>query len=356
MSYRNVLILFFLLGVMSMCNGQDRLVIGDTIYSYSYEGWDGVSSLNHNEIRAAIPCVESKVVTEPEIPHTNYKLVSDSGMDMILGEDKDLLVIKGEEGIDPFFGIAEKYIQYIGGVPICNLSSISDIDREDTARGYVEYKTTELPEAIQIWCELMSYEKLRLKFEISYKTAYMGPSSDDPLDDFPYSVKTEYNIEVKELSVKQQDWSLIDLDSHPDFSKYLADKYFQYERYFYANSILNSTTIYTSPVARVEYLMDKVWLPVPECNNHKESFYVFPNPSFGNLNIDLRDMSASAYDFDLYDIIGNHLWYAEVKQPENSNRIVPLELPSLKKGIYLYSIKDKAGRMLQSQRLVIIEY
>ena len=78
----------------------------------------------------------------------------------------------------------------------------------------------------------------------------------------------------------------------------------------------------------------------------------FPNPSFGNVSIQMVNYPLGEYRMKVYNVVGKELW-AESFQLR-SNRVFKADLLHLSKGTYLYSIFDKNGKKLVTKRIAII--
>jgi len=78
----------------------------------------------------------------------------------------------------------------------------------------------------------------------------------------------------------------------------------------------------------------------------------FPNPSFGNVSIQMVNYPLGEYRMKVYNVVGKELW-SEAFQLK-SNRVYKADLLHLSKGTYLYSIFDSNGKKLVTKRLAIM--
>lgn len=78
----------------------------------------------------------------------------------------------------------------------------------------------------------------------------------------------------------------------------------------------------------------------------------FPNPTFGETNFEFLNYEAGQYTLELYAVYGMKLWSQSYNLREND--IISEDFSFLRKGTYLYSIKDHKGAKLLTKRLVII--
>lgn len=77
----------------------------------------------------------------------------------------------------------------------------------------------------------------------------------------------------------------------------------------------------------------------------------FPNPSYGNLRFEFRNMPADSYTVEILDILGRKIW------TETSNRgqqLMEANLVGFRRGTYLYRVSDSRGNKLTTKRLMIV--
>jgi len=78
----------------------------------------------------------------------------------------------------------------------------------------------------------------------------------------------------------------------------------------------------------------------------------FPNPSFGNVSIQMVNYPLGEYRMKVYNVVGKELWAESFLL--RSNRVFKADLLHLSKGTYLYSIFDKNGKKLVTKRIAIL--
>jgi len=329
----------------------EALTIGDTIYRYSTTYFDPISKLE--EIRFSqfeFACVERFKIDSSDVPRTAYKFNSSRGYEELLGRDEDILTYKGFVGKDPYFEVPNTYVQFIGQIPLINLVDPRSFNLEGEASFYLEYKVEELPEALQNWLVFQDFQKLRLQVAVNYKTKYRGRTSQD---EKVHKLKTQYSLSIADVSAKKDRWSSVKLP------KELKDQYFQRKVYKYQSLIeegrgYERIRLYEMPFQKVVFQFDEGVRSTADCQYEGEKIYVFPNPTYGDLNIAFSNLAAGQYSFELYSIVGKEIWSQTIDLEDNEGEI-KLDLPYLNKGLYLYCIIKEDGRFLQSRRLVVVE-
>gem|GEM_PF-6313598 len=78
----------------------------------------------------------------------------------------------------------------------------------------------------------------------------------------------------------------------------------------------------------------------------------FPNPTFGNTKFEFLNYEAGTYTLEIYAVYGAKLWSETYELQEND--IISENFSFLRKGTYLYCIKNKQGAKIVTKRLVII--
>ena len=86
--------------------------------------------------------------------------------------------------------------------------------------------------------------------------------------------------------------------------------------------------------------------------NEAGGIYVFPNPSYGVFNIKMYNYPEGEYQLKIYNIVGK-LVRTEPLKKEGEN-MIPIALPGIQKGTYIYSIVDENGHRLDTKRLSIM--
>lgn len=105
-------------------------------------------------------------------------------------------------------------------------------------------------------------------------------------------------------------------------------------------------------VTSVEYMERSVVSSISVVNNKTKDVIAYPNPSFGNVSIQLVNYPKDKYHMEVYNVVGKKLWKETFDL--GSNRVFKADLTHLRKGTYLYSIFDKNGKKIVTKRLAIM--
>ncbi len=105
-------------------------------------------------------------------------------------------------------------------------------------------------------------------------------------------------------------------------------------------------------ITNVEYKGDAIISDIKVVTPDYTMITAYPNPSFGNVSIQMVNYPLGEYRMKVYNVVGKELW-AESFQLK-SNRVFKADLMHLRKGTYLYSIFDRDGKKLVTKRIAII--
>lgn len=82
-----------------------------------------------------------------------------------------------------------------------------------------------------------------------------------------------------------------------------------------------------------------------------QSIQAFPNPAVNTLNLKLENFDAGKYQIKVYNIIGRELM--AIQQTLTGSDTIQVDVSSLNKGTYLYSIIDNNGNTIATRRVMI---
>jgi subtilisin family serine protease len=120
----------------------------------------------------------------------------------------------------------------------------------------------------------------------------------------------------------------------------IAGNYSPYVFFFFSNS----SNLAGEPVGDQPGVLFQ-----PEAVN--SSFEAFPNPSFGDVNLDLHLAKADDVTIRVYDLLGKEV-FAERQHIESGNQLLKIDLQFLKPAIYLLQVLGTDG-VIGAQRVVI---
>lgn len=102
----------------------------------------------------------------------------------------------------------------------------------------------------------------------------------------------------------------------------------------------------------IKYQVEEVgYNDIKRASGAKE-IVAFPNPTFGETKFEFLNYKAGRYTLEIFAVYGAKLWSQSYSLREND--IISEDFSFLRKGTYLYCIKDSSGAKLLTKRLVII--
>lgn len=84
----------------------------------------------------------------------------------------------------------------------------------------------------------------------------------------------------------------------------------------------------------------------------RPDIYVSPNPAIASVRFEFFNLPPGTYKLSIFNIIGQEEW--SKMYTINGNYAEQVDISQLKKGAYLYSLKDERGRTLSTKRLMVI--
>lgn len=115
-----------------------------------------------------------------------------------------------------------------------------------------------------------------------------------------------------------------------------------------ASVIVDSEDVITSVEYKGNLIINDIKVLAPDAN----LITAFPNPSYGNVSIQMVNYPLGEYRMKVYNVVGKELWSESFLL--RSNRVFKADLLHLSKGTYLYSIFDKNGKKLVTKRIAIM--
>lgn len=103
---------------------------------------------------------------------------------------------------------------------------------------------------------------------------------------------------------------------------------------------------------RVEYKASDPEASIQNLTNLKPDVYAFPNPAIINVRFEFYNLPPGAYLLTIYNILGVEQWSRRYILQGNLTEKV--DISELKRGTYLYSLKDENGKTLTTKRLMVL--
>ncbi len=173
-----------------------------------------------------------------------------------------------------------------------------------------------------------------------------------------YNVLREKRTEIRETRVDSKigffGWQdITDLIPNSNLVKKDTTVYY----YFFSNEAKEPIAIVTmdkqqEKAIRVEYKANDLTTDVQNVASMKPGVYAFPNPAIVNARFEFSNLRPGNYKLTIYNILGAEVW--SERYYINGQRIEKVDISSLRKGTYLYSLQDERGKTLVTKRLVVV--
>jgi hypothetical protein len=105
-------------------------------------------------------------------------------------------------------------------------------------------------------------------------------------------------------------------------------------------------------VSRVEYKANDVSSNVQTVTDLKPGVYAFPNPAIVNARFEFTNLPKGKYKLRILNILGVEVWSRNYQISGNVTEKV--DISSLRKGTYLYSLSNEDGKIITTKRLIVI--
>ncbi len=105
-------------------------------------------------------------------------------------------------------------------------------------------------------------------------------------------------------------------------------------------------------VARVTFSVPSETTNIQEVSKLEPGVYAFPNPAIINVRFEFTNLPPGTYDLTIMNILGIEVWKESYFL--QGNRTERIDISNLRKGTYLYSLKDSRGKIITTKRLVVV--
>ncbi len=105
-------------------------------------------------------------------------------------------------------------------------------------------------------------------------------------------------------------------------------------------------------VARVEYKVNEMLTDLKPADRSHPNVYAFPNPAIANVRFEFTGLPADTYTLTIYNILGVKAWSRRYFLAGTHTEKV--NISSLSKGTYLYSLSDSRGKIISTRRLMVV--
>ncbi len=150
-------------------------------------------------------------------------------------------------------------------------------------------------------------------------------------------------------------WRNYNENNDPDLLPIIPTGIFHFSRYEYwsetaSMAVMSVDVIGDSFTAR--YVASDPSIPKVKVYNQSKDVLAFPNPTYGEIEIQLINLPPGRYTLEIDNIFGQSLHKEEFNV--NHTRKMKTDLSFLSRGTYLYSIIDSRGNKIATKRVVII--
>ena len=107
-----------------------------------------------------------------------------------------------------------------------------------------------------------------------------------------------------------------------------------------------------SQVQRVEFKAINIATNIQSVDNLKPGVWAFPNPAIVNVRFEFTNLPAGRYQLKIHNILGIEEWRKSYYI--TGNHIEKVDISTLRKGTYLYSLSDEQGKTITTRRLIVV--
>ncbi len=167
-------------------------------------------------------------------------------------------------------------------------------------------------------------------------------------------VKVIQDIDVKLYDVNSGDEiPFLNLDTKRLFFKEIGETvYYLYysniSKHFFAKAIYSDK----SDGYILKFQKDNFKREPLNFNSLSNAFYIYPNPTFGDLKLFINNDKKGKFNLGIYNIIGKKIWNKDIVL--NGNDLFRYDFSFLRKGTYLIAIKDKYDNIVSVKKLIIL--
>ena len=352
------LILFFLAAVITV-NAQDKEYALEGRY-FRYESilHDTTDLFSNIKIQEQFyPCVDALEVVESSLSQSDFKLVSNKGYTEYYAYKDDVLSLIGKMSNDPFLSISDMTIQFFKPIPLIRKLNPERFSSEGSSEFFLAYKSKHWPENLKDWAEKNGVTEIRITGLVEWDNAYLRKDffKDIYMNELIGNVlEYDFTYQVSKLEIKKGQWEKIDMASAGYLQDLFSVKTEKYYSIYDMGSVVEKARINVTPYNSFSIQMDRSIGNYSDCSHSANDIYVFPNPTFDDVNIRIESSENEYYTISIYNIIGKKLWTKKIEVHSQKHEEF-IDLPPLEKGVYIYGVDTPNGKRIKSKRLVIMD-
>jgi hypothetical protein len=322
-------------------------ILGDTTNLFS----------NINIHKQFYPCVDELEVKESSLVQGDFELVSQTGYTEFYAYKDSVLSLIGRKAIDPFLSIPNMTIQFFIPIPLIRKIKTKQFRHQGNSEFFLAYKSKYLPQNLKKWTTEQGITEIRITGVVDWDNKFVR--NDFYKDIFMTEmmgnvIAHDINYKVVKLEIKKGKWEKVDLEAKGFLQDLFSEKKEKYYSFYELKSVVEIARINSIPFNTFSIQLDRSIGDYPNCSHSKNDIYVFPNPTFDNVNIRIEGSEYKYYTLSIYNIIGKKLWSKRINVNSQKHEEF-VDLPPLEKGVYIYGVDTPNGKRIKSRRLVIID-
>lgn len=126
--------------------------------------------------------------------------------------------------------------------------------------------------------------------------------------------------------------------------------------YFWSDEVKEAVAVVrtdaaTDSIRQVEYKSNDAVSSLRDLTDRRPAVFAYPNPAIVTVRFEFANLPAGPYQLAFYDLLGRE----RLRQPLQltGNEVHRVDVSSLDRGVYLYSLLDRQGRVVTTRRLLI---
>ena len=326
----------------------------DSIYRYEVFLDDPIAIDKINVLNIDFPCVEVLSVNEQELNNGLVLLNSEAGLSERYSRKESGLEMVGYNIRDPFLGLRNKEIIFLS--PVGYGAYHKKIDSKGESLFLLSYQVADLPAEVAQLDILDGVQSIQIEGTLNWHCRYIGETRFYNLTRYLDGTffQNDHTFEISTIKLRKQGWKTLGTSEGRKLRDYFKTSKVSFRNFFTESDALERVRITDYPHQSLLINLPDERLGTKNCNAKRGEVKLYPNPTYGNVNLLFEGGERGNYTFGVYNIIGKKLWETTIDVRSTPLK-VQLDMPSLSKGIYLYAITDPSGERIQSRRLIIVE-
>lgn len=338
-------------------SGQFKTYVpNDTLFRYGVELEEPLERIREINISDHLfPCVDKLVVSESNLPRTDFELVSESSYKEFYSQKSGILNAIGFNGNDPFFNQPNNFIQYFNDVPVARANRKDDFSSSTATQFFISYSLDEMPQDLKDWAYGQDVTAIKVLAELEWSVSYNKQDEFKFLDViYGFTTKNKQVVKVVEMELEKEKWTKVTWQGIDVLRESFAEKTVEFDSFYPFQTNVEMARLYKTAPYKFYFQLDEEIGYYTTCRHQFNEIYVYPNPTFGDIKIKFKRATGSTYKFQLFNIVGRPVWSTNLYL-DSTEQLVDIVLDGVEKGIYFYSVSDHKGNAILTKRLTVIE-